>query len=160
MGNAGSGKSYLASAIAAAWRLPVINLDSIFWMPGGYIEKRPSDDAHGEVLRRQAGEQWIFEGVYGELIALLIDRTEYLIWLDVNWTTCQQSLVARRLLTPERERQKTESSFNALLEYAAAYWSREGPCSQVGHRAIFDQFPRTKQRLQSRKETADFLRTI
>jgi hypothetical protein len=44
IGNAGSGKSYLASALAAQHSLPVINLDDLFWLDGSYQTKRPADD--------------------------------------------------------------------------------------------------------------------
>lgn len=36
IGNSGSGKTFLARALAAGSGIPVIHLDEIFWQPGGF----------------------------------------------------------------------------------------------------------------------------
>jgi len=160
LGNAGSGKSHLAAAIATAWCLPAIDLDSIFWMTGGYTQKRPADAVHSEIAKRKAEERWLFEGVYGELIALVLDRATFLVWLDIDWQTCRASILERRMRSTEDERRMTEGSFQALLDYAGAYWSREGPHSQHGHRSMFEQFPNEKCCFRTREEVSAFIRSI
>jgi len=39
MGNAGSGKSFLAQALATRFALPVIDMDDIFWLDGSYTRR-------------------------------------------------------------------------------------------------------------------------
>jgi len=43
IGNSGSGKSYLAQALATQLGLPEIDTDDIFWLKAGYTAKRPAD---------------------------------------------------------------------------------------------------------------------
>jgi len=61
VGNAGSGKSFLARALVARFALPVIDLDLIFWLDGIYgaaYEERTND-----ISRR--GHQRLFDGFTG-----------------------------------------------------------------------------------------------
>ena len=160
IGNAGSGKSYLAAAIRAAWGLPIINLDTLFWMPGGYVEQRPKDAVRAEIEKTKTDGCWTFEGVYGELIDLVLDRSEYLVWLDIDWDTCRQALWDRHLLTTEKKRGEMESSFKELLDYASDYSTREGPRSHRGHQSLFTGFAQTKLHLRSRDEISDFVRAL
>lgn len=160
IGNAGSGKSYLAAAMARAWSLPVIDLDDIFWMPGGYIEKRPAEAVLAEIGRRQAEPRWIVEGVYGELIEPILDRTSFLVWLDIDWPTCLATIENRHRRAVGPARDDSAGSYAALVAYAGDYWTREGPRSRRGHQALFDDFPRTKQCFRTRDDVAAFIRTI
>ncbi len=160
LGNAGSGKSYLASKIGVAWGLPIIDLDALFWMPGGYTEKRPSVAVDAELAKRKTDDRWIIEGVFGELIAQVLDRANLLLWLDFDWTTCRASLVDRHSNAAEEERHRKDETFRVLLDYAEAYWSRGGPRSQSGHAALFHEFAGAKRRLRDRGEVAAFLCTL
>jgi adenylate kinase family enzyme len=49
IGNSGSGKSHLAKSLSTFYSLPVIHLDQLFWMPGGFNEKKSRDEAIREV---------------------------------------------------------------------------------------------------------------
>lgn len=160
LGNAGCGKSYLAAAMSKAWSLPVIDLDNIFWLPGGYAEKRPVDAVRFQIEQRKADERWLFEGVYGELIALVLDRATFLVWLDIDWSTCHASIMERRSRSPDELRGKTEESFKALLDYAENYAAREGPHSQRGHRALFEQFNGEKSCFRTRDEVNAFIQRL
>ncbi len=51
IGNAGSGKSFLAKAIATQLALPVIDLDTIFWLDGSYTAKRPAGQVWAAIDR-------------------------------------------------------------------------------------------------------------
>lgn len=160
LGNAGSGKSYVARKLGAVWLLPIIDLDMIFWMPGSYSEKRPDDLVRRDVERKKNEGGWVIEGVYGELISLVVDRADFLVWMDIDWATCRASLEARRLEMAEDEQLRTVESFKILLSYAEAYWIRNGPRSQSGHAAIFEAFSGQKLRLRSREEASKFLQAL
>src|SRR5271170_1737949 len=95
IGNSGSGKSYSAKSLSEIYLIPVVRLDEIFWMPGGFNEKRPEDEIKSEIEQRQKDDAWIAEGVFGELATLFLARTQSLIFLDMDWPTCNKGLMSR-----------------------------------------------------------------
>jgi adenylate kinase family enzyme len=158
IGNSGSGKSYLAKSLSAIYSIPVVHLDQIFWMPGGFNEKRPKDEMKSEIEQRQKDGSWIAEGVFGELAALFLARTPSLIFLDMDWPACRKGLMSRG---SESSRQlsavKAEENFSKLLLWAEQYWIRTNLCSQSGHLQMFANFTGHKFRFTSQAEANEFL---
>jgi adenylate kinase family enzyme len=95
VGNSGSGKSYLANSLSKIYSIPIIHLDRLFWMPGGFNEKRSKEEVQSQVGQNRKDDSWIAEGIFGELVELYLPRTQTLIYLDVNWPTCLASLRTR-----------------------------------------------------------------
>ena len=158
IGNCGSGKSHLAAAIAAAWRLPVVELDRLFWMPGSFTARRPPELVHANVAAKKAAPAWIVEGVFGDLASLFLDRTELLLWLDLDWKTCRASLVRRGFNHPdEAQRAAMAANFNRLLAWSEDYGHRDTPASRRGHRSICENFSGSKRELRSRAEVDAFI---
>lgn len=158
IGNSGSGKTHLGQRLSDRFGHPLIHLDELFWEPGGFSVKRPKALVFADVARLAEGERWIVEGVFGELAQEFCPRANHLIWLDLDWTTCEQSLLQRGSQSAtQQDPQEAEASFERLLAWAAAYPHRDGPRSQRGHRLIFEQFPGDKTRLTTRTEVADFV---
>lgn len=147
LGNAGSGKSYLAAKLAAKHALPVLNLDDLFWMPPGqYVTKRPADQLRTLVEPRRLELSWIVEGIYGELIESFLDCADVLVWIDVPWEVSRMRLENRR---KEIQGPFDEEAFAKLLAYAEAYWQRQDGRSHAGHRRLFDGFSRRRKHLTS-----------
>jgi len=67
VGNSGSGKTWLAKRIGEKRSTQVIHLDDIFWLPGGFNEKRSSSEVLCLVNSKKAESDWIVEGVFGDL---------------------------------------------------------------------------------------------
>src|SRR2546429_4938391 len=63
LGRGASGKSTLARALGAITKLPVMELDKLFWQPGLLPTPRESWSAVQERLAGQ--EQWIMDGDLG-----------------------------------------------------------------------------------------------
>jgi adenylate kinase family enzyme len=62
IGNAGSGKSTLAKELADRLHLPLLNLDTVFWLPGWVkAPQEAMEEAHRVWL---AKPQWIIDGNY------------------------------------------------------------------------------------------------
>jgi adenylate kinase family enzyme len=158
IGNSGSGKTYLAQRLSDHFGHPLIHLDELFWEPGGFDVKRPKALVFADVARLAQGERWIVEGVFGELAQEFCPRADRMIWLDLDWTTCEQSLLQRgsRSAT-QQDPQAAEASFERLLTWAAAYPHRDGPRSQRGHQRIFEQFQGDRTRLTTRTEVTSFV---
>jgi adenylate kinase family enzyme len=151
IGNSGSGKSTLADALARRIGAPAIDLDLFHWQDS-YGIKRDEDAAKRMVADAAAGSKWIIEGVYGWLAEVALLRATSLIWLDMPWSICSEGLSARGL-----RRDMTQDDHVALLGWAEAYWQRTTPSSFTGHLALFENFAKTKIRIERRSEIDAFL---
>jgi adenylate kinase family enzyme len=92
-GTSGSGKTTLAVAISESLRIPHIEIDSLFhgpaWTP------RPTFE---EDVRRFAAEAaWVTEWQYGQVRALLAERADLMVWLDLGRVTVMRQVVRRTL---------------------------------------------------------------
>lgn len=138
--------------------MEVVHLDALFWLPGGFSEKRATELVRAEIDRKKAEAAWIVEGVFGDLADRFLDRTELLIWLDLPWEVCRESLLARGSeSSKQRDPEVAETNFQELLTWAGDYWTRDGWRSHAGHEKIFTAFPRRKIRFQMRAEVSRFL---
>jgi adenylate kinase family enzyme len=159
IGNSGSGKSHLAKSLSSLYSLPVIHLDRIFWMPGGFNEKKSQAEAIREVEQKRQENSWIAEGVFGELAEMFLPRAQTLIYLDMDWATCQNAL---KLRGSESSRQldpaKAEENFSKLLLWAEQYWTRTNLCSHAGHLRLFSDFTGHKLKFTSRVEVDEFIK--
>ena len=158
IGNSGSGKSCLAQSLAVIYPVPVVHLDQIFWMPGGFNEKRPKSEVVRDIEIRRKEDLWIVEGVFGELVELFLPRARSLIFLDMDWAVCRAGLTTRG---SESSRQlpsaKAEEKFGNLLVWAEQYWTRTNSCSRSGHLELFSNFAGTKFKFTCRAEVDEFL---
>ncbi|MFD3756723.1 hypothetical protein [Streptomyces sp. NPDC058622] len=94
VGPVASGKSTLATAIAAHTALHHLDLDELFWGP----DWTPVDPGifHSGVKGALGGQVWIADGNYGgEVAEMLLDRAELAIWLDLPLRVCLPRLVNR-----------------------------------------------------------------
>ena len=60
IGCPGSGKSTLAKRIGALTKLPVIHLDTIYWLPKW--ERRPTNEFETLLKKELEKENWIIDG--------------------------------------------------------------------------------------------------
>ena len=154
IGNSGSGKTFLARTWSAGSGIPVIHLDKIFWQPGGFDLKRPTDEVDAMTRAEAAKDEWIMEGVFGDLAAEFLHRATHLVWLDLPWDVCREGLLERGSESSRQlDREQAEGNFRNLLEWATAYQDRDGDCSQAGHLRIFEGFSGAKVRITERSGT-------
>jgi adenylate kinase family enzyme len=65
VGNAGSGKSWLAKHIAEELKAPAIDLDEVHWVGDAYGTRRDENVARSLVAEVAAKPAWVIEGIYG-----------------------------------------------------------------------------------------------
>jgi adenylate kinase family enzyme len=158
IGNSGSGKSHLACLLGAKFQLPVVQLDSIFWLPGGFNEKRSTLEVEKLIEVQRSSSEWIVEGVFGELAGRFLDYADLMIWLDLPWSECEASLHARGSeSSKQRDPIEAKESFRKLLDWASAYWTRTNARSHLGHMKLFDRFEGAKFRFEQRSDVDAFL---
>lgn len=95
VGVAGSGKTTLASALAARLNAPLVELDAFNWQRGW----RPAERA--EFRRRvetaTAASTWVSDGNYSEVRDLVWARADLLVWLDYPLALILGQLLRRSL---------------------------------------------------------------
>jgi adenylate kinase family enzyme len=159
IGNSGSGKSHLAKSLATIYSAPLVQLDQLFWMPGGFNEQRPKDEIKNEIERKRKDSSWIVEGVFGELAELFLPSAQSLIFLDLDWTVCRAGLLARGSESSKQlETAKAEENFEKLLLWAEQYRARTNSCSHSGHLQLFSNFAGQKFKFTRRAEVNEFLK--
>lgn len=88
-GSSGAGKTTLARRIGARLDLPIVEIDALFhgpqWVP------RPSFEA--DVQAFAASPRWVTEWQYSPVRALLAERADLVVWLDLS-----RGLVLRQVL--------------------------------------------------------------
>jgi adenylate kinase family enzyme len=154
IGNSGSGKSTLAGSLAALANVPAIDLDVLRWEGEGYSVKRDRAVARAMVHDAAAQPRWVIEGVYGWLAEVAVRRATALIWLDLPWSVCRASLLARE------RRGGSEAAFAELMRWAEAYRERQTSSSFSGHLQLYESFPRPKRRLREREEAHALLAEV
>jgi adenylate kinase family enzyme len=152
IGNSGSGKSTLAQRLATLAGVPAIDLDTLRWDGNGYGVKREEAVARALVRDAAAAPRWVIEGVFGWLAQEAMPRATALVWLDLPWSVCRDSLLARG-----QRRGGTEADFAELLTWAEAYWHRRTSSSAAGHLQLFESFVGAKRRVRDRSEIGPFL---
>lgn len=80
VGATGSGKTYLAKALAGKLRLPIHELDKYRWDSAGREMPR---EAFIDAVRKLAdGDQWIIDGHYRDVRHLVWNRADVVLWLN------------------------------------------------------------------------------
>jgi adenylate kinase family enzyme len=98
VGTSGSGKSTFARRLASALGAPVIELDAINWQPG-WVSLSANDPA--EFVRRVdaviAGEAWVIDGAYSQVLRRILARATHAVWLDYSRPVVMRRVVGRSI---------------------------------------------------------------
>lgn len=95
VGPCGSGKSTVASHLAARLGIEPTHLDEIHWRPG-WIEASPEEEKVA-LARALAAPSWVVDGNYGTLGAPHRDLVDLFVWLDLPLTVTWPRLLRRAL---------------------------------------------------------------
>ncbi|AJD46230.1 P-loop NTPase domain-containing protein (plasmid) [Rhizobium gallicum bv. gallicum R602sp] len=118
--------------------------------------------ARGRVLRdkRATGaaqaDSWIMEGVYGQLVNMVLDRVTTLIWIDLPEEECVESFKERGIQGGE-----TRTQFDDLLKWVAEYRIRTNNWNSFQvHGRLFAEFSGPKLLLSNRQAVTEFAETL
>jgi adenylate kinase family enzyme len=92
-GTSGAGKTTLATAIARSLGIPHVELDALHHGPNW--TRRPSFEA--DVERFSSQPAWVTEWQYRQVRALLADRADLVVWLDLPRRTVMRQVIRRTL---------------------------------------------------------------
>jgi adenylate kinase family enzyme len=82
VGTTGSGKSTMASRLAARLGIPHVELDALHWGPGW--SERPAESFRAALVQATAGPRWVVDGNYSRYRELTLPRADAVIWLDYS----------------------------------------------------------------------------
>ena len=96
VGTSGSGKSTVASALAAALGADVLELDSVFHQPNWV--PLPTSEFRRRVAAVTAGERWVIDGNYSSKVGDVVwARADTVVWLDLPRRTVMRRILWRTL---------------------------------------------------------------
>jgi adenylate kinase family enzyme len=148
LGNSGCGKSTLAQRWARDAGLPVLDLDTIHWVPGQIAVLRDREAALADLHAFCAQPGWIIEGCYGDLVAAALIHGPELVLLNPGEATCIAHCRARPW-EPHKYASKAEQDQKLvfLLAWVRDYYLRDGPMSLHGHRSVFYAYAGPKREI-------------
>lgn len=130
------GKTATAKLVGEILRLPVIELDAIFWQPNWVETPRPEFREKVFAAIAAAPDVWVIDGNYSYLRAELLRQADTVIWLDLPYRVAMWRLFKRtvarawdkrRVCGENRESWRLSflSRDSVLLEAATRYPSAE-----------------------------------
>lgn len=159
VGNSGSGKTTLARRLHRSLGLAHLDLDSLAWLDCTPPQRRPLTES-AQLIQdfTRSHENWVIEGCYADLLALLQTDARELVFLQIPIEQCVDH-ARRRPFEPEKY--ATEEAQNAnlamLIEWIKTYPDRDDACSLAAHRQLVEAFPGHFTALTSAAAAADWL---
>lgn len=96
VGGPGSGKTRLATRVAARLGAPIEHLDNVARIGGGSGPLRPPLDRDRLAAEIASSDRWVTEGVHLGWTCPLMERADVILWLDtVSWTTAARRISRR-----------------------------------------------------------------
>ena len=149
IGNSGSGKSTLARWLSERTGAPLLDLDTVAWVPGQIAVPRAPDEAEHEV-RSFCSEHrdWVVEGCYANLVHAALASSPRLLFLNPGEEQCLANCRARPW-EPHKYDSKDEQDRRLpfLLSWVGEYYRRAGDMSLAGHVSLFAGYTGPKREL-------------
>ncbi len=93
-GPAGAGKSSLAGELGRVLGIRVLHLDTMFWKPGWV--PTPPDEWDAIQRRELAGESWIADAQYDDLLPEWLEAADTVVFVDASLVRCFWRVSRRR----------------------------------------------------------------
>lgn len=138
----------MAASLASLHAAPLLDLDTIAWVPGMIAVPRDPQDAERDLRAFcSSNESFVVEGCYENLIGATFPFHSTLIYLDLDVETCERHC-RDRPFEPHKyaslEEQNEKLAF--LLGWVRDYYTREGAMSRAEHIRLFESYEGPKAR--------------
>lgn len=136
IGNCGAGKTCFAIQLAKKLGLPVVHLDSLFWLPDWVQRER--DDFDKLLQTELEKPRWLMDGNYNRTLPLRLQYADTVIHLNYNRWICLYRVIRRSFLKEEHAQgcqSKIDLSFLWYVFYKYPQYNR------FSSMALQGQFP-------------------
>lgn len=135
IGHSGSGKSTLAKKLSEKYRVPVLYLDTVHWLPGWQEREREDEYAIVKAFLDENPEGWVIDGNYTKLLReRRLEEADKIIYMSFNRVSCLWRAAKRRKKYAGRSRDSMTEGCNERLHGEFIKW------------ILFDS--RTKERME------------
>lgn len=130
IGCSGSGKTYLAEALAKQYDIPHVDLDDLHWdnSAAGYGVKRPPEKRNALLQEILARPDWIIEGVYHKWVRQSFEDADVIYVLDMPKRVYKTRIILRsirRKLGLEPGKRETLKSVCDLLRWTDTFQQKK-----------------------------------
>ena len=161
IGCSGSGKTYLANALAKKYNIPHFDLDDIQWDNNaeGYGTKRPHEERKAMLQEILNNNEWIIEGVYYAWVQQSFDEADIIYVLDMPKYLYKSRIILRtikRKLGILKGKKETLKSVYNLLKWTETFQNKN--LKEI--RSILDRYDNKVIWLSSKKEVEEIIKRV
>ena len=124
IGYSGGGKSTLADRLSQKYRIPVLYMDTVHWLPGWQMRTREQKDAIvGEFLDAHAADGWVIDGTYSKQhFDRRMSEADQIIIMSFNRFACLCRVVKRYRTYKGRTREDMGEGCNEKIDLDFVMW--------------------------------------
>ena len=141
-GNSGSGKTTLARQLAEKYKAAHFDLDTIAWQASTPPQRAPVSDSLTLINSFfDANDAWVIEGCYGDLIELVSDQANEMIFMNLPLAQCISN-AKQRPWEPHKysSKQAQDDNLAMLIDWITDYQTRDDSFSKQAHESLYEQF--------------------
>jgi len=150
-GNSGSGKSAFAKNLQSSKEIAHLDLDTLAWLPDPPPRRKPIKESLVAISDFiTANSSWVIEGCYSDLLELVADEANEIVFLNLAVEDCVANAL-KRPFEPHKfsSAEAQEGNQVLLLQWIRDYSNREDECSYKAHREFFEKFSGKKSEYNS-----------
>ena len=161
IGCSGSGKTYLANALAKKYNIPHFDLDDIQWDNNaeGYGTKRPLEERNALLKEILNNNEWVIEGVYYAWVQQSFDEADKIYVLDMPRYLYKSRIIIRsikRKLGIQQGKKETLKSVYNLLRWTETFQNKN--LKEI--KTILDKYENKVIWLSSKKDVRETIKVI
>tara|TARA_B110000858_G_scaffold66259_1_gene76846 strand:- start:4082 stop:4468 length:387 start_codon:yes stop_codon:yes gene_type:complete len=123
-----------------------LDLDSLAWLPSQPPQRMPLAESKQLIDEFVANnETWVIEGCYSDLLELLAENANELVFLNLPIAQCLQN-ASIRPWEPHKyaSKEARDENLEMLLDWIAQYEHRDDVFSLAAHTRFYEGFAGTK----------------
>lgn len=161
IGCSGSGKTYLANALAKKYNIPHFDLDDIQWDNNaeGYGTKRPLEERNALLQKILNNNEWVIEGVYYAWVQQSFDEADKIYVLDMPRYLYKSRIIIRsikRKLGIQQGKRETLKSVYNLLKWTETFQNKN--LKEI--KTILEKYENKVIWLSSKKDVREIIKAI
>ena len=161
IGCSGSGKTYLANALAKKYNIPHFDLDDIQWDNNteGYGTKRPLEERNALLQEILNNNEWVIEGVYYAWVQQSFDEADIIYVLDMPRYLYKSRIIVRsikRKLGIQQGKRETLKSVYNLLKWTETFQNKN--LKEI--KTILEKYENKVIWLSSKKDVREIIKAI